>query len=261
QNETFSLNFNEFCKIYNLNQALVYNGMKVLDKHSIINLSETFHKKTQIQFIASNHALFLYLDRNPGLEKITQTILRTYGGIFENETKLNTLLIADKSQVKESAVNNALKQLAKDEIISCKIHDTDAEITFLVPREDDITINVIAKYVKQQNKLKAEKVEAVIDYINNGNVCKSVQLLNYFGEEDVDACGICPVYRTSNKSTELLAIVSEEILECLKKQPLTSRSILQILTFNEVSVLEAIRMLLEQQKININSKNEYQIIK
>jgi len=58
-----------------------------------------------------------------------------------------------------------------------------------------------------------------------------------------------------------LAIVSEEILECLKEQPLTSRSILQILTFNEISVLEAIRILLEQQKININSKNEYQIIK
>lgn len=261
QNETFSLNFNEFCKIYNLNQALVYNGMKVLDKHSIINLSETFHKKTQIQFIAGNHELFLYLDRNPKLEKITQTILRTYGGIFENETKINTLLIADKSQTKESAVNNALKQLEKDGIIACKIHDTDAEITFLVPREDDNTINVIAKYVKQQNRLKAEKVQAVINYIHNEDVCKSVQLLNYFGEEDVEACGICSVCSNSNKPTEILSMISEEIIKCLKKQPLTSRGILQKLTFNEISVLEAIRMLLEQQKININSKNEYQIIK
>src|SRR5690606_14568844 len=137
-----------------------------------------------------------------------------------------------------------------------------AEVTFLVPREDDSTINVIAKYIKQQNKLKAEKVQSVIDFINNESVCKSVQLLNYFGEKKISPCGICSVCISKNKDqfNEISPIICDEILKCLKKESLSSRNILQTLTFKENSVLEAIKILLEQEKISINNKNEYQIV-
>lgn len=261
-NETFSLEFNQFCKVYNFNQVLAYNGMRLLDRHSIINLSETFHKKTSVQFIVSSHQLFLYLDKNRQLEKVSQNILRTYGGIFDIETKINTSLIAQKSSVNESVVINALEQLKKDEIINCKIHNTDAELTFLVPREDDKTINVIAKYIKQQNQLKAQKVQSVIDYINNDSVCKSIQLLNYFGEKNVNPCGICSVciLKKKNQSKEVLPIVMDSILKCLKKETMNSRSLVQTLTFKEKSIIEAIQILLEQEKISINNMNEYQII-
>ena len=262
-NETFTLKFNEFCKVYNFNTILTYNGMRLLDRYSIINLSETFHKKTSIQFIVSSHHLFMYLDKNPKLEKITQTILRTYGGVFDIETKINTLQIADKLSINEGIVIKTLEQLAKDEIINCKIHDTDAEITFLVPREDNKTINVIAKYIEQQNKLRAKKVQSVIDYINNDTVCKSIQLLNYFGEKNAKPCKTCSVCILKNKNDikEVLPIVIESILVFLKKEPMTSRQLIQKLTFKEQKIIEALQILLQQDVIAVNAKNEYQIIK
>ncbi|UOB17837.1 RecQ family ATP-dependent DNA helicase [Abyssalbus ytuae] len=262
ENNRFSLHFNNFCKTYSFKPTLTYNAMKVLDKYSIISLSENFNKKTTLQFITSNHELFKYMDRNPGTENICQSILRTYGGIFDMETKVNTSLIAAKTSSTEEKVYRVLKQLENDNIIKCNIQNTDAEITFLVPREDDKTINVIAKYIKQQNILKAKKVQAVINYMNNNEVCKSIQLLNYFGEKNTPPCGICSVCKSNNNknSTEILNAIAGEIIRCLKKQPLSSRDLIQNLTFNEEAVLYAIQMLLEQEKITINQINQYQII-
>ncbi len=260
-NETFTLKFNEFCKTYNFNSILSYNGMRLLDRYSIINLSETFHKKTSIQFIVNSHQLFMYLDKNPKIEKITQTILRTYGGIFDMETKINTLLIANKLSINEAIIIKTLKQLAKNEIVTCKIQDTDAEITFLVPREDDKTINMIAKHIKQQNKFRAQKVQSVIDYINNDSICKSVQLLSYFGEKNAKPCKTCSVCISKKKtdSKNIIPLVIDDLLKYLNKEPMNSRSLTEALTFKEEFVIEALKILLEQGKIIVNNKNKYQI--
>ena len=89
--------------------------------------------------------------------------------------------------------------LNKDAIISLKLKATDAQITFLQPREDDKTINRISTIITQQNELKHKQVTAVIDYVNNAKICKSVQLLRYFGEKNLDDCGKCSVCKTDDQ--------------------------------------------------------------
>ncbi|HAB27655.1 MAG TPA: RecQ family ATP-dependent DNA helicase, partial [Xanthomarina gelatinilytica] len=94
QNTIYDFNFNAFCKTYQLNSLLAYNTLLLLDRTSIISLSKQFNKKTSLQFVISNKALFAYLEKHPEVSVIVKTILRTYGGIFENEIKINPLLIS-----------------------------------------------------------------------------------------------------------------------------------------------------------------------
>lgn len=262
ENESFSLHFNKFCHTYKFNSHLAYNGLKALDRHSVINFIENYKNKTSIRFIVDNHTLFSYLDKNPKTETIVQAILRTYGGIFDILTKVNTTLIAKKTMAGEKEIFSVLKQLEKDNIIELSAQNTDAEITFLVPREDDRTINVISKDVKDHLKLKVQKVGEFISYTNNNNQCKSVQILNYFGETDVKDCGICSYCIEKKKelvSDEVLDIVCEEIIKHLKKNAASSRKLHETLTFKEDFLLMALKRLLEDDKIYINDKNEYQL--
>ena len=155
-----------------------------------------------------------------------------------------------------------LQQLEKDEIIAYHAEHTDARITFLVPREDDITIHMIAKEIKQQNKQKKEQVAAVIAYIQNDNTCKSQQILSYFGENNGTECGICSVcIRKKQKGIpgEIAGIIEEEIIKVLRQKSLTSRALVETLTFREAYVLEVLRQLLEKEKIRVNTKNEYEV--
>lgn len=257
----FQFNFNAFCDIYSLNSMLTYNTLHILDQNSVLALSESFSKKATVRFMATKEQLFDYFEKNRFLVSITQTILRTYGGIFDFDTKLNIYLIAKKCNEKEAKVTKILEQLKKDEIISYTAQHSDLEITFLVPREDDSTINIFAKKVKERQQIKIENVDHMLGYIANQKKCRSKQLLDYFGETIYKDCGICDVCLNKNDvSTTISKSVSQEITTALKDKSQTSRQLIETLPYDETIILKAIQALLEDGHLKINSKNEYELV-
>ncbi|WP_418509746.1 RecQ family ATP-dependent DNA helicase [Corallibacter sp.] len=258
---THDFNFNHFCKTYNTNALLTYNTLQLLDRNSIISLSKQFKRRTLIQFIISNKSLFNYLDTHESLNIVVKTILRTYGGVFENETAINTLRVADKASVSETYLFKVLQQLESDQIITLQASTTDAQVTFIQPREDDKTINRISKIIKQQSILKEKQVQAVLDYINNDNDCKSKQLLSYFGEENPANCGICSVCITQNKDDIKVdfKILKNEIIQLLEHRDLSSRDIAASLSYSEKDITQTLQTLLEYQIITITKTNTYKL--
>ncbi|MCG2459978.1 RecQ family ATP-dependent DNA helicase [Flavobacteriaceae bacterium F89] len=259
--ENFQFNFNAFCDTYKLNQALSYDGLRILDQNSVIALSERFSKKTTVRFIATKDQLFNYLDNNRNTAAPTQVILRTYGGIFDYDTKINTLLIAKKANLPEKKIIAQLEQLKTDGIIDYTAQPSDLEIVFLVPREDDRTINVFAHKIKAQQRVKTDNVERMLNYIKNDKICRNRQLLSYFGEEKMDNCGICDVCTSLREvDKDVLKLVEHDILTLLKQKEQSSREIIKLLPYKEAAILSTIQGLLEDGKININTKNEYKLI-
>lgn len=259
-NERFQLNFNAFCETYWLNPLITYNAFRILDQNSVLALSEAFSKKTTLRFICDKEQLFDYLDNNRDLAVIVQTVLRTYGGVFEFDTKINTVLVAKKAGVSEDKVLAVLKKLQTDQVIEYDERNSDLEITFLVPREDDSTINVFAKRVKALNSLKIRNVDAILSYIKNTKTCRNIQLLHYFGETQATECGRCDICKAKKElNVNLTTFVSEEIVRQLNIGAKSSRDLIKILPFNEDVVLIALRGLLENERIRINTRNEYEL--
>jgi ATP-dependent DNA helicase RecQ len=255
---SFQFDFKKFCSTYKLQGKLSYNCLQILDRSSIINLHQQFNFRTRIQFVVSNQQLFQYLERNPNLELPVKTLLRTYGGIFDFETKVNLDLIVKKTQLTEKKLISLLHQLESDEIIHLQLASSDSEISFLKPREDDLTINPILPVVRQQITQKKKQIESVIDYIKNDRVCRQMQLLTYFGEHINEPCGICSVCIQKSKKTEKpLESIEESILSLLHNNSLSSRELHESLNCNEDSLVEAIKRLLEGNKIEITTNNQY----
>ena len=257
---THNFNFNQFCKTYKFNTILAYNALQFLDRTSVINLSKQYNRQTLVRFIVSNTSLFTYLEKHQNSSIVIKSILRTYGGAFDQEVKINTTLIADKASTSEESVFKILEQLEKDQIITLSASKTDAQITFILPREDDKTINVIASILEQQNKVKKKHVASVIDYIRNDKRCKSIQLLNYFGEKNVDACGICSVCILDKKSKKPEdKHIKNAIINLLENGDLSSRLLSEKLPFAEKDINSMIQLLLEHHIITITKTNTYKL--
>lgn len=257
------LNFKDFCTTYNLKSSLSYNTLRILDRTSIIALNQQFNYKTKVQFLVSNAILFQYLETHKTQNLVVKSLLRTYGGIFDFPTKINLDIIANKSNCPEKQLITILKDLEQQAIISLDIANTDSEITFIKPREDDKTINPIINIITQQQELKHQQVQAVIHYINNTSVCRSSQLLQYFEESTKEDCGVCSVCmsKKNNDSNNTIENISKSILKELQKQNLSSRQLLSLLPFTEKEVLSAIMHLMEYNKIKITNTNTYQLNK
>ncbi len=254
--EPLAFTFNEFCKRYGFNPNTTFNAIRILDQNSVLTLSENFKEKTTLQFVAPKTQIFDYLGKNRKTAPIIQTILRTYGGITDYETKINLYLLSQKTGTSEKQLKQLLQQLADDQIVKYKNNTSDLEITFLVPREDDHTINLFAKKIKDFNQVKQKNMEAMLGYITNIKVCRSVYLLNYFGEKVSENCGTCDICR-QEKVMPSSHYLEKRIMELLEIRPHTSRQLEKETGANEEELLTTLERLLEDELISINYKNEY----
>lgn len=251
--------FSEFCKTYNLNTLLAYNALNSLDRLGIIQLSQEFGRKSIVQFLISSEKVLQYFEKDITTSVIGKTILRIYGGIFEMPTAINLDLIVNKTGQPIETVISILKKMERDQVVEMTLQITDATLTFLVPREDDKTINVISREVEALNRKKKAQVNSVLNYITNTKTCRSVQLVSYFGETTASNCGICSVCKmqTSKFSKTDMQELAGQILALLEESELTSREISERLTFAETDILKVLRLLMDAEKINANPKNQY----
>lgn len=248
-----------FCKAYSLNSNLAYNALNTLDRLAIIELSQEFGRKSIVHFVISSEKLLNYFEKNTTISLIGKTLLRIYGGIFQMPTAINLDLVASKTGQSLDVIISALKKMEHDHVAVTNLQITDATLTFLVPREDDRTINIIAREVETLNQKKTAQVHAMLHYIENTKTCRSVQLVSYFGETTAQKCGICSVckLKSSTFSNKELLGITEKILLLLEGNHLNSREISERLTFAEAGILKAIKLLIDAEKIKINTRNQY----
>ena len=83
-------------------------------------------------------------------------------------------------------------------------------------------------------------------------------LLAYFDEISKEDCGICS-YCTAKKKVNPIEI-TQSVLQLLEKSPLNSREIENQLHISSEATIFAIQLLLENNRIKINTNNQYYLI-
>ena len=257
-NESFAFNLNQFCSHYNFPILKAFNSLQFLDRQGILTFQSESSEKISLQFIIPSKEVIRYISLHPHDEPIITTILRTYSGIFDVETTINPHLVAKKSNTTEAAVEKVIDQLAESQCIILHAKNNDSSITFNEVREDDLTINRVAKFLAHQNQLKQDQFQSVIDYISNEDCCKNKLLLAYFEEITEEDCGICSYCFSKKKSNPKEN--TELILQLLQKDNLSSREIENSLQISPEATIFALQLLLEHNKIAINSYNQYYLL-
>ncbi len=256
---THGFNFEDFCKTYSLNTLQVFNGLNTLDRLGVLQLSKEFGRSSKLKFLVDTNTALAYFKHDKLASVIGKTILRLYGGIFETMTGVNLEVLQTKTSQSQLVIIETLQKLEAANIIELYLNTTDAAITFLTPREDDKTINVIAREVVSHNDKKKHQVQQLLCYVDNNNICRSIQLVSYFGETTAEPCGICSVCSVSKKkfSKKELLKSSKLILLELESGPKTSREILENIDNDQAIVLKTIALLLGNNTISLDQRNRY----
>ena len=254
----FAFNLNQFCLQYNFPTLKTYNALQFLDRQGILTLSQEYSEKMAMQFLIDSREVLRYMSLNPADEEIILAIVRTYSGIYEHRTALNVPLIAKKANVSQESVTQLLEKLKRLEVIDYTARNNDTTVVFNEVREDEHTINRIAKYLETQNTLKREQLHAVLQYATDRNHCKSRILLEYFGEKSGEDCGICSHCIGKKKSgiNEPLKL-PEKILALLEKREMDSRELQKQTDSAERDIISALQKLLENNLISIKPNNHY----
>lgn len=257
-NEQFSFNINSFSHQYKTPIIKTYNALQFLDRQGIITFSTETTEKVKLQFIIPSKEVIRYTSLHRNQEEIITNILRIYTGIFEMETAINPILVAKKSSATEAEVISVLHDLEKNNVISLQIQNTDSKITFNEVREDDKTINRVAKFLEIRNDVKRTKFKSLINYIEDKNHCKSNLILEYFDEKPSENCGICSYCATSQNNN--IEHVANQIIKLLATEPLTSLEIESKIKSPNEQFIIALQSLLEKGIIKTDQNNKFYLI-
>jgi len=255
---SYSFNLLEFSEIYKFTSKKVDAVLKILSNNGVLELTNTYNQKSTVIFTSSSKNIISHTINNIYTKNLIDTLLRTYTGLFKQEVKIDEFLLAKKSNTTCKQVIANLERLEQEEILTYNSVKTDSEIRFLLPREDDKTINKFSKEISRFIKQKEKKSEDFLAYILNNKVCRSIQILDYFDEISTKKCGICDVCLSKKRIKK--KDISSEILSILEqKNELTSQEINQYLKADEKDILIHLRQLLSDNKVRINHQNKYHL--
>ncbi len=255
--DEFHFNLNAFSTQYGVSVVKMHYTMEIFEREGLIALSQQRENYHQIVIKASSNQLFEYYKKNPIKELIIKFLLRNYEGILDYPTRVNPYEIAQNLKVEVGEIEKKLTEIHMDGIIDYQNQVGTTALRFLLPREDQYTMNRITKEVQKYLRLKKEKYQKMLDYILDNQTCRNIQIAEYFGESLTEPCGICDVCTSKNTKKSDKKTIKKEILSLIEnfKTP-TINQISDAMEYPEMDVLKEIRVLLDDEILILNSQNQ-----
>lgn len=214
-NETIRFNLKEFCKKNNLPVSKTFQAFEFLDRQSVITFQQSFQYKSYLHFLISSRQAMEYFSLHPLEEVIFLSILHHYQGVQEIETAVDIELIAKHIKMPETKIAEHIQNWVSQGFCTFSQAPNDTSVTLNEIREDEITINRVAKNLIQYNTVKEQQFKAMMHYVTDTTTCKNVLLLNYFDEPYAESCGKCVVCVQKKQQNHAVSIdqIKQELLE------------------------------------------------
>lgn len=98
----------------------------------------------------------------------------------------------------------------------------------------------------------------MLTYIANKEVCRNIQIAEYFGEEVPTPCGNCDVCLSKHQKDTDINGIQKYIIKLFDVFPmLNTREIVDALDYDEKNILKALELSLDDQRLILNSQHKY----
>ena len=236
QGETFAFDLTRFSQNFGFDLRQAYSGLKALEQAGYIILTEDLKQAAQVQFVVPKQQLYDYQLKNPRIDKMVKSILRTTQGAFVNPVQLREGSLANFLQLTGEELRRMLVKMRADGIIDYIPERQGPQIVFVEERIDPDNLRIDEPRYRFLKERARHRIDTMIAYCEGDGQCRSQQLLRYFGESDPPACGSCDVCRRQSVTPPTNRQVYDKVIELL--QPLGEVSIATVLkTFSSMSSL------------------------
>lgn len=199
---SYDFDLHLFCSSYKLNPMRAYNCLRLLEADGYLLLSDHVDLPSRVHIICDHKELYRFQTENHSFDNLIKTLLRSYGGLFDEFTIVHEKEIAGRCKMTEENVVSVLRQLKKLNILDYEPLKDAPQIVFLHDRIDHRHLKISRENYLDRKKVFKQKAEAMLNYVKAPHSCRGMMLLNYFGEDAEHLCGKCD-YCRKRKSIEM----------------------------------------------------------
>jgi len=253
----YDFNMADFVSRFRLPVIETFNSLAFLQREGYVEFTEEINNPSRVHFTVGRDDLYKFQVANEAFDGFIKLLLRSYTGMFTEFVAISEDSLAKKAAVTRDTVYQYLVKLSSMNIIRYIPGKKTSLVIFTEERLERKALLISPdNYLHVKEKYSA-RVGKMIDYAESKNKCRSVILLDYFGEES-DRCGTCDMCRERNElelSKYEFDLILEDIKEILSANNPDAKELVSMISYPEEKVIRVLRWLLDHNKITRDDDN------
>ena len=255
---TFAFDIGRFCVTYGYDSIRVDSALRILQNAGYLRYETEPDASARVHILLKRNELDRLNELTPQEDAVITTLLRSYGGLFTDYEYIDESIVATFSGLSQHETYQTMKSLSMRHIIHFIPQRKTPFITFVQDRAE--FINLPANIYDDRKTEFIKRIESVIAYASDDYICRSRQLLRYFGENIQSDCNQCDVCSKSKHDDT----VEDKIIQLLDDYEWHQLTDIMKIDASSPDLDRAIKHLVQEEiihidgdKISLKNNNEY----
>ena len=249
---TFAFNIDEFCRNFRHFPVQTDSALKILTRAGYLEYTDEQDNASRIMFTITKEELYRIREQSEDTEKLLRILLRTYTGLFTDYAYISEDNLSTRSGLSKQQIYETLLSLSRQHILHYIPAKKTPYIIYTRERQETERVYLSKEVYEDRKESYVQRINAMIEYAESENRCRSRMLLRYFGEKNEHNCGQCDVclqqHQSGLKSGEFEA-VSQQLQALLKENPLSLQEIKDKMQVPENHLIKVVSYLVSEEII------------
>lgn len=209
---TFAFNIDEFCRNFKHFPVQTDSALKILTRAGYLEYTDEQDNASRIMFTITKEELYRIREQSEDTEKLLRILLRSYTGLFTDYAYISEDNLSTRSGLSKQQIYETLLSLSRQHILHYIPAKKTPYIIYTRERQETERVYLSKEVYEDRKESYVQRINAMIEYAESENRCRSRMLLRYFGEKNEHNCGQCDVclqqHQSGLKSGEFEAISS-----------------------------------------------------
>lgn len=251
--KVYEFDLTRFCQVYKLPERMVRGALALLTQGAYIEFQDEAPTRARLMMLCRRDELYTE-HLTPDEDAVLVAALRSYTGLFSEYAFVSESEIARVAQIPEDRVYDIMLSLGRKKILHYIPRKSVPYILYVTGREETRHVGLGPQIYDQRRQLMQQRLNAVADFAYTTGKCRSVVLLEYFGETDVCDCGRCDICRARIKrlgpavssdvdkgDTRVVDDIPGAILRLLRAGRLPASTVAQVLCIGADELAASVR--------------------
>ena len=214
---TFEFPIDKFCTTFKHFPIRASAALTILQRAGYIDYEQNPDTKARVRFLLNRDDLYRLDALSDKENEVVTALLRNYGGLFSDYGYVDESYIAQEAGLDRNQTYMILVNLSKKRIINFIPRKNTPLVRYRSDRIDGADVILDRSVYEDRKEQFVKRIRSVIDYAQNGRICRSRQLLLYFGEKKSADCGQCDVClsHTDTDDNAIRKLIRRQLLELL----------------------------------------------
>lgn len=249
---TFAFNIDEFCRNFRHFPVQTDSALKILTRAGYLEYTDEQDNASRIMFTITKEELYRIREQSEDTEKLLRILLRTYTGLFTDYAYFSEDNLSTRSGLSKQQIYETLLSLSRQHILHYIPAKKTPYIIYTRERQETERVYLSKEVYEDRKESYVQRINAMIEYAESENRCRSRMLLRYFGEKNEHNCGQCDVclqqHQSGLKSGEFESI-SQQLQALLKENPLSLQEIKDKMQVPENHLMKVVSYLVSEEII------------